>query len=262
MKFSMMTYTLMRQGCFTPEDCVQTAAKLGMAGIDWVTTYGRDPEELAKITADAGLEVALHTFFMPHQSEISQKDMAQKGLDDACLLGAPGVMIVPIPYEGVTDPAENRKRWAEKLNMAAELAAERNLVLTVENFPGIYSPVVTADDFYDLKKQVPSLKLTFDNGNAASGEDQIQSLKRCFKDVFHVHFKDWEIRETPEEGWRLMRDGRYYRPALIGEGSIDSRATLKVLEEFEYKGFINIEYENNKYPGDIAVAKALEFLNA
>ena len=48
MKFSMMTYTLMRQGCFTPEDCVRVAAELGMEGIDWITTYGRDPKELKK----------------------------------------------------------------------------------------------------------------------------------------------------------------------------------------------------------------------
>ena len=37
MKYSMMTYTLMRQGGFTPADCVRVAAELKMEGIDWVT---------------------------------------------------------------------------------------------------------------------------------------------------------------------------------------------------------------------------------
>lgn len=258
----MMTYTLMRQGCYTPEDCVRVAAELGMEGIDWITTYGRDPKELKKMSCDAGLTVAAHTFFFRGDDfkDFNYKAVAQKSMDDACVLGAPVIMIVPVPFADVTDPAENRKRWAEILANVAPFAEERNLAMTVENFPGAVSPVVTADDFYALKAMVPSLKLTFDNGNAATGEDQIASLKRCFADVKHVHFKDWDIIDHAEEGWRLMRDGRYYRAALIGEGRIDSRATLKTLEELGYDGFINIEYENNKYPADEAVKKALEYL--
>ena len=257
----MMTYTLMRQGCYTPEDCVRVASELGMEGIDWITTYGRDPKELKKMSLDAGLTVAAHTFFL-REKELDQLDtIAQRSMDDACELGAPVIMIVPVPFAGVTDPAENRSRWAEILKKVAPMAAERNLVMSMENFPGAASPIVTADDFYALKAMVPELKLTFDNGNAASGEDQIESLKRCFADVVHVHFKDWDIVDTLDEGsWRQMRDGRFYRAALIGEGKIDSRATLKTLEELGYTGYINIEYENNKYPGDEAVKKALEYL--
>ena len=59
-----------------------------------------------------------------------------------------------------------------------------------------------------------------------------------------------------------MRDGRYYFPALIGEGDIDSIATLRTLEELEYDGFINIEYENNKYPADEAIRRALDYLRS
>lgn len=260
MKFAMMTYTLMRQGCYTPEDCVRVASELGMEGIDWITTYGRDPKELKKMSLDAGLTVAAHTFFF-REKELDQLDtIAKRSMDDACELGAPVIMIVPAPFAGVTDPAENRSRWAEILKKVAPLAAERNLVMSMENFPGAASPIVTADDFYALKAMVPELKLTFDNGNAASGEDQIASLKRCFADVVHVHFKDWDIVDDAQEGYRLMRDGKYYRAALIGEGKVDSRATLKTLEELGYDGFINIEYENNKYPAHEAVKMALEYL--
>ena len=261
MKFSMMTYTLMRQGCFTPEDCVRVAAELGMEGIDWITTYGRDPKELKKMSLDAGLTIAAHTFFLRETEMDAVKSTAERSMDDACELGAPVIMIPPMPLPGVETAAENHARWCERLAEVAPFAEARNLILTVENFPGQLSPFVTADDFLNAQKQVPSLKLTFDNGNAASGEDQIESLKKCFKDVVHVHFKDWDIVDTLDEGsWRQMRDGRFYRAALIGEGKIDSRATLKTLEELGYTGYINIEYENNKYPGDEAVKKALEYL--
>ena len=52
MKFSMMTYTMMRQKTYTPEDCVRVAVELGMDGIDWVSTYGRDPRELKNMSSD------------------------------------------------------------------------------------------------------------------------------------------------------------------------------------------------------------------
>ncbi|MBQ9771822.1 MAG: sugar phosphate isomerase/epimerase [Lentisphaeria bacterium] len=262
MKFSMMTYTLMRQKGFTPEDCVRTAVELKMDGIDWVTTYGRDPKELKKMSDDAGLTVAAHTFFVPGSCIEEKISNAERSLDDACILGAPLVMVPTAPLPNVKDAADCRKQWIEILAKIAPLAEQRNLILTVENFPGIMSGFVTASDFYEAKAVIPSLKLTFDNGNAATGEDQIESLKRCIDDVVHVHFKDWDFSDTEQEGMSPMIDGRYRRPALIGEGGVDSKATLKTLEELGYNGFINIEYENNKYPADIAVRKALEYLRA
>ena len=259
----MMTYTMMRQPGYTPADCVRVAAELKMDGIDWVTTYGEDPKLLKKMSDDAGLPVAAFTFFVPGSNLAEKVSNAEKSLDDACTLGAPLVMIPPCPFAAdVTDPAENRKLWIEILAEIAPLAEKRNLILTVENFPGIASGFVTADDFFEAKKAIPSLKLTFDNGNAASGEDQIESLKRCFNDIVHVHFKDWDISAEYKESWRQMRDGRYYMPALIGEGDIDNKLTLSTLEELGYNGFINIEYENNKYPADEGIRRVLEYLRS
>lgn len=255
-----MTYTMMRQPGFTPADCVRVAAELKMDGIDWVTTYGEDPKLLKKMSDDAGLPVCAHTFFVSGITPAEKIANAERSLDDACVLGAPLVMIPTIPFADVMEPAENRKRWIEVLSWIVPLAEKRNLFFTVENFPGSASGFVTADDFFEAKKAIPSLKLTFDNGNAASGEDQIESLKRCFNDVVHVHFKDWYVSSGDNGSGRKMRDGRYYVPALIGEGDIDSKATLKTLEELGYTGFINIEYENNKYRADEGIRKALEFL--
>ena len=260
MKLSMMTYTLMRQGGFTPVDCVRVAAELKMEGIDWVTTYGEDPALLRKMSEDAGLTVAAHTFFLRLKEGETLAGVAERSLDNACILGAPVVMIPPCPLAGVESREENHKRWCDMLAEVAPLAEARDLVLTVENFPGPLSPFVTAEDFYKAKAIIPSLKLTFDNGNAATGEDQLASLERCFPDIAHVHLKDWDRSETEAEGMRQMLDGAYYRPALIGEGAIDSVATVKALEKAGYQGFINIEYENNKYRADEGVKKVLEYL--
>ena len=260
MKFSMMTYTLMRQKIFTPADCIRIAVELGMDGIDWVTTYGEDPRELKKRCDDAGLPVVAHTFFL-HQLEPGQlRDAIARNMDNAVILGAPLIMLPPAPFPGESDPNVNRRRWAEILRTAAPFARERKLVMTVENFPGKASPVVTSDDFYALKSEIPELKLTFDNGNAFPGEDVEKSLRRCFDDIAHVHFKDWERRDDSAAGWRQMSDDKFYRAALIGEGVVDSRATLRLLEELRYTGYINIEYENCTYRGDAAIKRVLEYL--
>ena len=264
MKFSMMTYTLMRQEGFTPFDCIRVAAELRMDGIDWVTTYGEAPAELKKRCDDAGLPVAAHTFFLRRLTagEADWQSEAWRSLDDAVAVGAPVVMIPPASFAAVADPAENRRRWTAALAEVAPPAAERGLVLTVENFPGVSSPFVTASDFHAAQREVPALKLTFDNGNAATGEDQLTSLHSCAGDIAHVHFKDWRQSDVPAAEFRPMSDGYFYQPALVGEGMIDSRATLYELETIGYRGFINIEYEGNQYRADDAIRKALEYLRA
>ena len=95
MKFSMMTYTMMRQKCYTPEDCVRVAKELNMDGIDWVTTYDRDARELKKLSDDAGLPVVAHTFFLRKDDMPQLESVAARHLDDAVTLGAPVVMIPP-----------------------------------------------------------------------------------------------------------------------------------------------------------------------
>ncbi len=260
MKFSMMTYTMARQG-FKVQDFIKTAVDLKMDGIDWVTTYGEDPALLKKMSDDAGLAVAAHTFFLPELTgrQGDFMESAKKGVENAVILGAPVVMIPTPGIKDVDNRDENRKLWIDALARVAPLAEKAGVILTIENFPGLISPFVTADDFFAAQREIPSLCLTFDNGNAATGEDQLESLRRCIKYIVHTHFKDWDFSAEPQEGYRQMLNG-YYRSALIGEGVVDSRAALKELERLGYQGYINIEYENNKYPADIAIKMVLEHL--
>lgn len=257
MKFSMMSYSMARQGC-SPETIVETARRLGLDGIDWVTTYGRDPAELRRMSEAAGLKVVAHTFFLPGVKTGDPGFLAdaKKSLETAVTLGAPLVMIPTPPIPGAADRSANRRVWIDALARVAPLAADAGLILSIENFPGELSPFVTADDFFEAKDRIPSLRLTFDNGNAASGEDQLESLRRCFADVVHVHLKDWEAAPGPQEGFRPMLNG-YYRAALIGEGVVDSQATLRELARLGYRGYINLEYESDRYPAAEALERVL-----
>lgn len=265
MKFATMSYTFSRQKEHFDLGKMLAWTARHMDGIDFVTLHGCSAGELRKRVDDLGIPVACHTFYA---RDLPSTDPAlrRKGVNDclrgfeaAALLGAPVVMI-PTPGNPETPRREWRQNWIEGLAKVAPRAADFGIVLTVENFPGAQSPFVLADDFLQAHQSVPSLRLTFDNGNAATGEDPVESYRRCAEQVVHVHFKDWQVIEQAREGYRQMLDGRHYAAALIGEGMVDQAACLKALFQAGYTGYINIEYESNKYDSYEATRRGCEYL--
>lgn len=264
MKLSMMTYTMARQGGYEVEDYVKTAIDLKLDGIDWITTYDRDPKELKMMCDDAGLPIVCHTFFLRKftSGEDGWLDEAKKSIEDAVLLGAPVVMIPPCPRVDTEDRNAYRREWIDVLKQIAPLTDDAGIILTVENFPGVKSPFITADDYFEAKAEVPQLKLTYDNGNTSSGENPVESFRKCADNIAHAHFKDWDIQDEPGDGFRQMLDGRYYRAALIGEGDVDTPGCWNAMKEYGYTGYINLEYENNKYEAGEAIKRIVEYLRS
>ena len=260
MKLCMMTYTMARQG-FGVEDFIKTAIDCKMDGIDWITTYGRDPKDLKNMSHDAGLEIACHTFFAQKflAGEENWLDDVKQSIENAVIMGAPVVMI-PTGSNANMERDAFRNMWIDGLKQIAPLTDNAGLILTIENFPGCQSAFITADDYYKAKAQVPQLKLTFDDGNAAFGEDPVESFIKCADDVVHAHFKDWYIIDQPQEGYRDSLIGKYFKPALISQGDINTAGVWKTMKEYGYKGFINIEYEGNDIKADRATMMAVEYL--
>ena len=255
-----MTYTMARQG-FSVKDVIKTAVDCKMEGLDWVTTYGKNPEDLKKMSHDAGLEIACHTFMASKflAGEEDWLDEVKQSIEDAVILGAPIVMI-PTCTKADMDRDAFRDMWIAGLKQVAPLTDNAGLILTVENFPGKLSSFVTADDYYKAKAEIPNLKLTYDDGNSATGEDPVDSFKQCADDIVHAHFKDWYIFDRDEEGCRTSLIGKYFKPALIGQGDIDTAGVWKAMKEYGYNGFINIEYEGDDIKADKATQIAVDYL--
>ena len=265
MKYSMMAYTMTRQKeHFDFDEMLRLTVELDLAGIDFFGTCGLAAKELRARVDDLGIPVVCYIF----SANLGADDDAQRAqalevtkqqVAAAVALGAPRVMVTTPGTEGV-DRAESRKRWIGGFQAALPIMEEAGVTLTIENFPGAFSPFVVADDVLEAIREVPGLKLTFDNGNAASGEDPGESFARCAEHVVHAHFKDWTIADEPAPDRRLMLDGRYYKAALIGEGDIDQAGTLAAMKRAGYDGCINIEYEANDYAPVDAVRRAVEYL--
>jgi len=265
MKYSMMSYTISRQkDHFDLKRMFKFATELKLDGIDFVTLHDTPARELRKMADDYGLPVVCHTFNvdlnMPSSADRRKAlDECKRGIEAAVTLGAPIIML-PTPRKKGVDRGISRRNWIAGLCEVAPMAADASLTLTVENFPGAESPFVVATDLLEAVQKVPGLKITYDNGNAATGEDPAASFNACAEHVVHAHFKDWHIRDTEAEGFRRMLDGRFYKPALIGEGDVDHISCLAVMKKRGYDGCINIEYEGDEYDPYTGTTRAVKYL--
>lgn len=266
MRYSMMSYTMARQPGFNIKEMLKLTVDLKLDGVDFVTLYDQKAADLRKMTDDLGIPVVCHTFSadLNHPSPDERKaglDACKRGVEAAVELGAPVVMLIT-PAKNGLDRHASRRNWIDGLKEASVFTRKAGIALTVENFPGEESPFVVAAEIMQAVNAVPGMKITYDNGNAATGEDPATSFTACAAHVVHAHFKDWDVSDTPQEGFRRMRDSRHYRSALIGEGAIDHAACLKAMKAAGYKGCINIEYEGNKYTAADAIRKAVDYLRA
>ena len=265
MKYAMMSYTMTRQkDHFDLDEMLRLTLELDLAGIDFFGTCGVTATELRRRVADAGIPVVCYIFSADLDAagkaeRVRALDATKRAVEEAVTLGAPTLMVTTPGKEGA-DRRELRKRWIGGLQAALPIVEDAGVTLTIENFPGAFSAFVVAADVLEAMREVPGLKLTFDNGNAASGEDPGESFTRCAEHVVHAHFKDWTIVDEPAPGHRLMLDGRYYKPALIGEGDVDQAGTLAAMKQAGYDGCINIEYEGNDYTPAEGVRRAAEYL--
>ncbi|MDD5679094.1 MAG: sugar phosphate isomerase/epimerase, partial [Kiritimatiellae bacterium] len=237
--------------------------ELKLEGVDMVTTYKRKPEEIRRMLDQHGLKAICYTFFVDlifPDTALRQAgvDAIRQGIETAVILGTDKVMI-PTPGKKDVPRDLSRRYIIRALQEALVVARQAGVTLTLENFPGAGSPFVISSDMLEAVREVPGLKVTFDNGNVLmGGEDPAASFARCMPHVAHAHFKDWTRLANGQGGEGL--DGRWYRAALIGEGLVDHKACLAAMKQAGYKGYINIEYEGHTYHPEEATRRAAKYL--
>ena len=263
-----MSYTFSRQGWkkngrFDLEGICRVARELDIDGADMVSTYDLPPAEIRRVLADYGIAPVCYTFgaglnFSTLAERSAGVDAVKAGVDIAAAIGAPLIMVITPGEQGVPRDV-SRRQFVRGLQESADFARQAGIAMSIENFPGADSPFVVSSDVLEAIREVPGLKLTYDNGNVfQGGEDPAVSFTKCAPHVVHAHFKDWILAE-PGKGTEGL-DGRRYQAALIGEGIVPHCACLAAMKQAGYKGYINIEYENNKYPPDEATRRAADYL--
>ena len=212
---------------------------------------------------DRGIPIVSYIFgadlnFPTAEERAPGLESVKEGIDIAAQLGAPCVLI-PTGAKHVGSREQARRNWIAGLKDAVPIAQQSGIALTIENFPGKLSAFVTAADVRKACREVPGLRLAYDSGNAFSGEDPAESYRQTADLTVHAHFKDWDVSDEPRDGYREMLNGKFFRPALIGEGDVPHHTVLQAMKECGYDGCINIEYEWNEDPYE-GVRNAVNYL--
>ena len=264
MKLAMMSYSVWNQKeYYDLKLMLDLTVELGMDGIDFVTLQDEAPKTLKSMCDDRGIPIVCYTFIVDlnhptPQTRRQAVEACKSEIESAMALAAPVVMI-PTPGKSEYSPAESRRHWIDGLTEIAPIANDAGVILTIENFPDTF---FTAAYVREALQAVPGLKLTFDAGNAALGQDPVESFLQTTTETVHAHFKDWYIFDAPAKGLRETLDGRFYAPALIGEGDIPHKAIIAVMKETGYDGYINVEYQGHKYDPYEAIRRAVEYLRS
>ena len=236
----MMSLTLQD---LSPEQIVDVAVQCGMKSIDWITTHKSDPAWLRKISVDAGLDVAAYTPLDQAyiNGENNWKDEFKYSLDAAVTMGAPVMMVPPFALKKHPVMSEGRKYWTDFFAWAAPLAKEANVILTLESTGFINSPITTADENLEILKNVPDLRVTFDNGNIETAEDAKEAYKKLKDYIVRFHLKDWRIADREFPGSDKKRNGKYFAMCAIGEGSVDLRGLWDIILPEQKQFTVNLE---------------------
>lgn len=255
MKFSLMSYTMwpvMNSDQMSLFDMMKFAKEQGFDAIEFsIADLDRACEDEIKqalSTLELGVSCINGTFSLAARSQEKFEDSVQAAknmVDVARKYQCDRVMYVPAllqDIEGYEDKPRAAARIAEALREIVAYADERQVVVTVEDFPRLVYPLGTIQEIQYILDNVPGLKLTLDNGNFyPAGEDVLEAYEK-FKDViYNVHLKDWEPSTNPND--ILCHDGKYIRGGSHGKGLLDQESLLLRLKNDGYPYYCAFEYE-------------------
>ena len=240
MKLCMMSCMMYGE---SPETIVKTAINCGMDAIDWVTTHNHPPRYLRKVCEDAGVKIVAHTMLKQKflQRKSDYLDEFKESLDDACILGAPILMLPPFARQDQVSMEDDRKAWIEYYAQALPLAQKAGITLTLESTGVHNSPIVTTDEVLEVLHAVPGLKLTLDHGNMHTACDATAVYPQLKDYVVHFHLKDWKIYDSQQPDTTLKRNGKYFANAIIGQGDLDLKGFWNHVDTAGKQLYVNLE---------------------
>ena len=169
---------------------------------------------------------------------------AQAHIDAAISCGAKIILVVPgylSEAEGESlgrvihskdetyaflDACPTAVKIAESLRKITQMAAEKGITVTVEDFDNTASPLSGLYSLMWYLDKVPDLKCTFDTGNFITYNDDPFDAWNQLKDrVVHIHCKD-----------------RSDKPIAVGDGILPLTELLLMITDSGYDGALAIEH--------------------
>jgi sugar phosphate isomerase/epimerase len=163
-------------------------------------------------------------------------------IDNAVVLGARQVLIVPTHSLHGQATADARRRYLDSLAELSSHAEQNNVRLGLEVlYPNLSDYMGSTEDALRAIQAVGSgcLGIVLDSGHLnLSGEDPEGALRNVGDLLLQVHVND--------------NDGLQQQNAIPGEGSFDFSKLMHLLRSYHYDGFLSLElgwtYSFDPYP--------------
>lgn len=253
MRLSCCAYSYrqpLQSGAMSLDAFLETVRDMGLEGVELTSYYFPNTERaylnhLKRKTHECGLAVsgtAIGSDFaqMEEEKRRAHVQMTKEWTDHSVVLGAPTLRVFAGPVRaGCTQ--EQAFTWVvECLQECAAYAAERGVLLALENHGGLTS---TADQTLVLLQAVDSewLGLNLDFGNFSG--DAYPQLAECAPYAVATHAK-------------IVYKGE------SGQEKVDYARVRTMMDNVGYRGFLAIEYEENEDPITAVPAFAQELLKA
>ena len=263
MKIGVSSYSFaqyIRAGKMTQLDCVARAHEMGFSGIEFTALSGSCLEEqlelARKIAGEAekyGIEIIAYTIGANLYQETEEKNEKELErlfgqLEVAKALGAP-LMRHDVCYElGKSGNARSFDLMLPTIAKNARILTERAESLGIRTCTENHGFIAQDSDRVErLFNAVAhdNYGLLVDVGNfICADEEPSRAVSRVAPYAIHVHAKDFDVGETPENGRKdTTRGGNYWRATAIGDGSIPVEKCLRILKNAKYDGYVSVEYE-------------------
>ena len=243
--FAVMTFMYrghLNRGDLTHEELVDLVAASGASGIEaFHEDFLREPDLIKRYRRAlnaAGISMPAMDVMVDlpyrNRTERQQKvDALLRGLDVCAELGAEIAHVAGSRLPEGMAPADGRKCMAELLAEQADAAAERGLVLAIEDFDPSPDLVCRAADCLEIIELSGGVvKCVFDTGNfQAVGERADEQLDLLFDHIRLCHFKDFAPNDSE----------RGYGGTVFGQGMIPNRAVAGELLRRGYEGWVALE---------------------
>lgn len=262
MKLGVSIYSL-RQAVLSGEmdfvGAIGRVADLGGEHVE-IVPFGLDltrnlelVEAIRSKAAEAGIEIsnyAIGASFTNLCDEAFEQEIerVKREVDIAAVLGAK-LMRHDVANSEDTSLRQfmaDLPKMVEACRRIADYASQYGITTSIENH-GYY--VQASDRVQMIVKEVArdNFRTTLDIGNfVCVDENPLVGVRNNARLASIVHVKDFYIRPgsvNPGEGWFRSSHGTYLRGAIAGQGDLDIRASLRVVKESGFDGYLSIEFE-------------------
>lgn len=296
MRIGLSSYSLvgaLRSGEFTLVQAIDWAAKNGAdvfelvpIGFTFMTEAGKVDLEQIKATKqaakDAGIPLVNYSVGgnLLQEGEAQQKEIARikQEVDIAAELGLDrmrhdiGFWASPLQENTTANFDQKLPGMLDAVNEISEHGKTRGVVTMLENH-GLFVNGMDRVQRVINGVHTGNYGLLMDTGNIICvDEDPLAFVRLMGRQAKMVHLKDFYVRASnpgdtapnyPNGAWFRSLGGTYLRGAILGQGDLDVRGTIKTLKELGYTGDVAIEFEGMeecRYASAVSIANAKRIL--